>query len=247
MYMAYPGTPLPEAESIGAKLFDKVGAKTLAEARALDWEVIVKAGVELEMEMDNITPTTGLCGFAVDKYVFPDSHEKIIKEGKHNAVPLLGVANNGETFGPGMYIRPEQITAYIDIFNGNNKVGIKNYACIFGLIPTAWRKLGGACGHGMEMHYVFNDLDLSVERGKWNIVTAFGETLPAGVTADPGITNADRQDAEKVMTIWTQFTKTGNPSVKDIIDWPTWDMSGDKYVEIGYPFKVKSEYSLIGK
>jgi para-nitrobenzyl esterase len=248
MYMAYPGTPLPDAEALGAQLFAKMGVTTLAEARALDWEVIIKASIELEAEMvDVITPTTGLCGFTVDRYVFPDSHDTIIKEGDHNAVPLLAVANNGETFGPSMYVRPQQITAYMDIFNGNNKAGVKNYAGIFSLVPAGWRALGGACGHGMEMHYVFDDLDLPVERSRWNIEMAFGDTPPTGVTADPGVTNADRQDADKVMTIWTQFMKTGNPSVKDLIDWPTWDASGDKYVDIGYPFQVKSGYSLLGQ
>jgi para-nitrobenzyl esterase len=113
-------------------------------------------------------------------------------------------------------------------------------------MPAGWRELGGSCGHGMEMHFVFNDLDLPVD-WRMSMMTAFGETPPAGVTVDPGVTDADRQDAEKVMSIWTQFMRTGNPGVKGIIDWPAWNTSGDEYVEIGYPFQVKSGYSLIGK
>jgi len=41
--------------------------------------------------------------------------------------------------------------------------------------------------------------------------------------------------------------ETGNPGVKDIIDWPVWNSPGDKYVETGYPFQVKSGYSLAGQ
>jgi para-nitrobenzyl esterase len=245
LYMIHPGNPLTDAEELGARIFARTGVKTLADARALDWKVIVNAGMELEMETKAMTPT-GLCGFTVDGYVFPDSHEKIIEEGKHNAVPFLAVANYGETFEPSTHIMPQQIQAYMDIIKGNEKAGISSYACIFGLMPTGWRKLGGSCGHGMEMHFVFNDLDLPVD-WRMSMMTAFSETPRAGVTADPGVTDADRQDAEKVMSIWTQFMRTGNPGVKGIIDWPAWNTSGDEYVEIGYPFQVKSGYSLIGK
>ncbi|MBN2240545.1 MAG: carboxylesterase family protein [Dehalococcoidales bacterium] len=243
LYMIHPGTPLKDAEALGDRLFEKLGVSNLAEARALSWEKVVQAGMEIEMESGEMTPT-GLCGFAVDGYVFPDSHEKIIAEGKHNAVPLLGVANYGESFGAG-HLTPQQVPAYIDMFKGNNKVGVKGYACIFRMVPTGWRELGGTCGHGMEMHYVFNDLALP---GVWrmSIITAFGETPPEGVTGDAGVTDEDRQDAEKVMAIWTEFMKTGSPGVAGLIDWPAWDESGDKYVEIGYPIQVKPGYSLLG-
>jgi para-nitrobenzyl esterase len=97
----------------------------------------------------------------------------------------------------------------------------------------------------MEMHYVFDNLDLHVE-WRMSIGIAFGMIPSAGVKANPGVTDVDRQDAEKVMTIWIQFMKTGNPNVKDIIDCPVLNPPGDKYVEIGYPFQVKSGYSLIG-
>jgi para-nitrobenzyl esterase len=244
LYMVHPGTPLPEAEALGTRIFNRAGVKTLADARTLDCNVILKAAAELAMETKAMTPT-GLCGFTVDGYVFPDSHDRIIGEGKHNAVPFLAVANHGETFEPSPRIMPQQVQAYMDIIRGNEKAGVRSYACIFGLMPTGWRELGGSCGHGMEMHFVFNDLDLPMD-WRMSMMTAFGEKPPEGVTTDPGVTEADRQDAEKVMTIWTQFMRTGNPSVKGIIDWPEWDASGDKYVEIGYPFQVKSGYSLIG-
>jgi carboxylesterase type B len=79
------------------------------------------------------------------------------------------------------------------------------------------------------------------------IGSAFGQKRPEGLTADAGVTDEDIQDANKVMAIWAQFMKTGNPSVKDLIEWPAWDASGNKYGDIGYPFQVKSGYSLLGQ
>ena len=47
------------------------------------------------------------------------------------------------------------------------------------------------------------------------------------------------------MTMWAQFAKTGDPSVEGLIDWPTWDPAGDKYLDIDWPLEVKSGYSKI--
>jgi hypothetical protein len=76
---------------------------------------------------------------------------------------------------------------------------------------------------------------------------AFGRTTSAGVTADPEVTDTYRQDAEKAKTTCIRFMETGNPGVKDIIDWPAWNSPGYKYVDTGYPFQVKSGYSLAGQ
>jgi len=246
LYMLFPGTPLKDQEAIGAKLFAKLGVTTLAEARALDWKTIEKANSELGSELNMFTPAGPVWNYTVDGYVFPESHDKIIRDGNHNAVPLLGVANYGEIFGA----RPtmlKQIPAYMDIFNGNTKNGAKSYTCIFGLVPAGWRELGGTTGHGNELPYVFGFIDLPWAWSEMRIGSAFGQKRPAGVTTNAGVTNEDMQDADEVMTIWAQFMKTGNPSVKDLIDWPAWDASGDKYADIGYPFQVKSGYSLLGQ
>jgi para-nitrobenzyl esterase len=246
LYMLFPGTPLADQEAIGAKLFTKLGLETLAEARALDWETVEKANTELGTELNMFTPAGPIWNYTVDGYVFPESHDRVIKEGNHNAVPLLAVANYGEIFGTRPQIT-KQIKAYIDIFNGNIKASIDNYAAIFSLVPTGWRALGGVASHGSELPYVFGFLDLPWAWDRKRIGAAFGDTPPAGVTAEAGVMDADIQDADKVMTIWVQFMKTGNPSVKDLIDWPAWNVVGDKYADIDYPFQVRSGYSLLGQ
>jgi para-nitrobenzyl esterase len=246
LYMLFPGVPLADQEAVGAKLFAKLGVATLAEARALDWKTVEKANSELGTELNAFTPAGPVWNYTVDGYVFPESHDKIIKKSNHNAVPLLAVANYGEIFnaGPSM---GRQIPAYMDIFNGNIKKGVVSYACVFGLVPAGWRKLGGVTGHGNELPYVFGFIDLPWAWGEMRIGSAFGQKRPEGLTADAGVTDEDIQDANKVMAIWAQFMKTGNPSVKDLIEWPAWDASGNKYGDIGYPFQVKSGYSLLGQ
>ena len=246
LYMLFPGTPLKDNEAIGDRLLDKLGVTTLAEARVLDWKAIEKANSELGRELNTFTPAGPVWNYTLDGHVFPESYDKVIREGNHNAVPLLGVANYGEIFGtrPSML---KQIPAYIDIFNGNKIKGVRSYACVFGLVPSGWRKLGGTTGHGNELPYVFGFIDLPWAWSEMHIGSAFGQKRPDGVTTDAGVTNEDIQDDDEVMTIWAQFIETGNPSVNDLIDWPAWDSEGDKYADIGYPIQVKSGYSQLGK
>jgi para-nitrobenzyl esterase len=65
------------------------------------------------------------------------------------------------------------------------------------------------------------------------------------VTEDPGLTQDDEDVADAMMKMWVQFAKTGDPSVEGLIDWPTWDPSGDQYLDIAWPLQVKSGYSKI--
>jgi para-nitrobenzyl esterase len=48
-----------------------------------------------------------------------------------------------------------------------------------------------------------------------------------------------------MMAMWTQFAKTGNPSVKGMIDWPAYDTT-DRYLYIAEPLAVKSGFSKVG-
>jgi hypothetical protein len=39
------------------------------------------------------------------------------------------------------------------------------------------------------------------------------------------------------MRIWTGFAKTGNPSIKGLIEWPSWEPAADEYLLIAIPFR----------
>jgi len=245
LYMMFPGTPLADQEAIGEQLFAKLGVTTLAQARALDWETVEQANTELGAELNMFTPAGPIWNYTVDGYVFPVSHDTVIREGDHYAVPLIGSCCSGE-IPPGTMMALN-IPCYVEIFEGNIEAGAESYACINDLVPAGWRAEGGIIGHGNDLPYAFGFLDLPWAWGMMRIGAAFPEGPPAGVTSDAGVTSADIQDAEDMMTIWVQFMKTGDPSVSGLIDWPAWDASGDKYVEIGYPIQVKSGYSLVSQ
>ena len=44
-------------------------------------------------------------------------------------------------------------------------------------------------------------------------------------TQDPGVNQKDTYVSEAMMTMWTQFAATGNPSVKGLVKWPAYNVS----------------------
>ena len=41
------------------------------------------------------------------------------------------------------------------------------------------------------------------------------------------------------MRMWAAFAKTGDPSVKGLIDWPAYTEQNDQYLHIGQKLQVK--------
>jgi len=62
---------------------------------------------------------------------------------------------------------------------------------------------------------------------------------------DPGVTDVDRKVSEEMMSMWTQFVRTGDPNVKGLITWPTYEAPTDQYLYIADPLEVKSGFSKI--
>jgi len=48
-----------------------------------------------------------------------------------------------------------------------------------------------------------------------------------------------------MMQMWTEFARTGDPSVKGLVTWPAYDMATDQYLFITETLQVKSGYSKI--
>jgi para-nitrobenzyl esterase len=47
--------------------------------------------------------------------------------------------------------------------------------------------------------------------------------------------------------MWTQFAKTGNPSVEGLVTWPAYDKAIDQYLYIAEPLQVKSGFSQVAQ
>lgn len=238
--------PMKETEELGEKLFTKLGvnkaADPLAAARALPWEKIIEADSALAMETGGLYDLWGVWDMSLDGWFLPDSPLNIFQAGKQNAVPFIMGGNLGEITGPGMMLMPETIPYYVKMFLGASKVNIKSYAYIFDQVPSKWRQEGCVSTHAMETVYMFGNVDVPRE---WAILY-FLANQSGAKSKDPGVTDADRKVSEEMMSMWTQFAKTGDPSVKGLINWPAYEASADQYLYIAGPLEVKSGFSKIG-
>jgi para-nitrobenzyl esterase len=63
--------------------------------------------------------------------------------------------------------------------------------------------------------------------------TAGSQNTPAGFMANPtGYGAEDTQLSDKVMTMWSNFAKRGNPSIKGVIEWPPYTPENDSFLKI---------------
>ena len=236
LYPGFSGVPLEYMEKMGQDIFAELGvdkaADPLAAARALPWEDIykVQAGGSLDA--------------SVDGWFLIDTAMNTFKAGKQNPVPFITVANLGEITGPGMFLvlYPRLIPGYTDMLINASKVGVKAYAAIFEYVPANWKADGAVNTHAMEIPYVFGDMD--PQSDAWSFIKLLAPDAGAKHD-DPGLGEADRQHSEDIMRIWTQFARTGNPSVPGLAECPAYNADADEYLALDVPFQVKSGFSLL--
>lgn len=61
------------------------------------------------------------------------------------------------------------------------------------------------------------------------------------------ISDSDRAVDENIMRIWTSFAKSGNPSVKGLIEWPSYEPAANEYLLITDPLQIKTGFSDLSK
>ncbi len=239
--------PMSEIEELGEALFAELGvdgeADPLAAARALPWETIIEADSALAVEAGGPYAVWGIWDLAIDGWFMPDSPLDIFQAGEQNAVPVIMGGNLGEITGPGMILMPGIIPDYVKMLSSASEVGVNGYAYIFDQLPSTWRQEGCVATHAMETVYMFGNVD---EPREWALVY-FLASMSGAQSEDPGVTDVDREVAEEMMSMWTQFAKTGNPSVEGMIDWPAYDPSTDKYLYITDPLEVRTGFSEVGQ
>jgi para-nitrobenzyl esterase len=184
----------------------------------------------------------GVTDTSLDGWFMPDTPLNIFQAGKQNAVPYIMGGNLGEITGPGMILLPGTIQDYVKMLSSASKVGVKSYAYIFDHVPSTWKQEGCLTTHAMETVYVFGNVDSPRE---WALV-GFLAKQSGAKSDDPGVTDVDMKIAEEMMSMWTQFARTGDPSVKGMITWPAYEASTDQYLYIVDPLQVKTGFSKIG-
>jgi|WetSurMetagenome_2_1015567.scaffolds.fasta_scaffold17652_3 para-nitrobenzyl esterase len=240
--------PMKEQEVWGERLFAKLGVDKgqdpLAAARAVSWEKLVEADQALRAELaqeakeKNIVTVAppqliGAWKMVVDGWFMPDTTDNIFRAGKQHAVPFITLANLGEltTQGPGY---SKLVAEYVIMLSGMTKTKAKGYAGIFDQVPINWRQEGRVAVHASEMPYMFGALD-----------EIRASNAPGRSSAAPVITDADRSVSEALMRMWTQFAKTGNPSVRGLIEWPPYGRSTDEYLYVTEPLQVRAGFSKV--
>lgn len=237
-------TILPdEMEAFGEKLFRKLGIdqedNPLAAARRLPCEMIINIDQELNVEMGPEYAFMGPWHIVKDGWFLPDTLVNMFQTGRRNQVPYLMVSNKGELTGPGFVVADQMIKDYLRLLTGPSTAGSRGYAAVFDQVPENWRREGCVAAHAMELHYVFGGLD---DTEAWAAHMG-GYTASGAKSSLPVISASDRAIAENMMTIWTHFARTGNPSVKGLIEWPAWDQTTDEYLLITDPLQIKHGYS----
>ena len=56
----------------------------------------------------------------------------------------------------------------------------------------------------------------------------------------PAHDDQDMKVADQAATIWAQFAKTGNPSVKGLVEWPAYTADNKAYLSLGTPLEAKT-------
>lgn len=242
---------LKEAEALGEKLAAKVGvtgtgSEALAALRRVSWEDLVKANMELATELSAARrATTGAVDLlTIDGWLMPDHPNDIFAEGRQNPVPVIACANLGELIAEKSFlVMPQLVDEYVKMLSGVRKAGAGAYACIFSQVPGNWRQDGVLAYHGLEVPYVFGDLESINTRLHYMIFAQ-----PSGAKQqDPGLGGDDYSLSELMMNMWVQFARTGDPNIKDAVNWPIWEPTTDQYLELKWPAEVRSGFSRIAK
>jgi para-nitrobenzyl esterase len=163
----------------------------------------------------------------VDGYVIREPVSEMFKAGKQRKVPLIVGANQGE---------PSLQTSVPQTADMHSKVA-PTYVYNFTQLPLGWRKEKGCVAfHGLELTYVFGAIPVGLSSP-----TTLGLARGGGCSsALPAHDEQDLKVADQAATIWAQFAKTGNPSVKGLIEWPAYTASNKAYLLLGTPLEAKT-------
>ena len=224
---------LEAAEALGLALQNKLGVSSLAEMRAKPWMEVVAA---YPSSVPDPYPN-------VDNWYFPETERAIIETGKQNDTPFMIMVTKNDTLEPIATVK--NYLPWMADFTINNV-----YAGVFTKVPSGWAAQGVLPYHSVELSYVFNTSGSAVVHYLLSLVKdpvtganlAIGDFNGNGITGSAGdqediLTSigwdaADEYTADRVMTIWTNFAKTGNPGTSDFI-WPVYTSDNDTYVDLG--------------
>ena len=216
-------TTLDNAEKHGERIAAKLGFQdddALAALRTTSWEDLIVAASDREVGFrTNVT---------IDGWVLPESVDVTFAQGKQHGVPLIVGSNAGE--------RSLQ-TSVPMLGNVHSATGSSStFLYSFSHVPTGWRNEPCVAFHGIEIPYVFGD----IPKGLLSPTILFLSRGGGCTSDDPGTDELDDEVTEWTLQMWSQFARTGNPSVQGLIEWPAYTEDNGTFLDIGGALEVET-------
>lgn len=217
-------TTLDSAEARGERIAAELGVQddesVLSALREASWEDVIAAG-----SADDVGFQANL---VVDGWVLPVSVHETFQQGRQHDVPIIVGANAGEQ---------GELQENVPMLAGSHGSTASSDAYVYNFshLPTGWRTEPCVAFHGVEIPYVFG----AVPEGL-SVPTILFLSQGGGCTSDdPGADERDEEVAQNVMSLWSQFARTGDPSVEGLVEWPPYTEESPQYLEIGYELEVR--------
>jgi para-nitrobenzyl esterase len=241
-----PLMPLAETEQFGVKFAKSLGAKSLAQLRAISGDQLLQAAAKFNNGFD-FKPN-------IDGYFLPADVETIFRQGAQSHVPLLAGWNADE--------------GKISVLNAPQKPTAKSFAA------DARKRFGDQAGEFLKLYPASTDeearlsaeqlsgddfiafstwqwLNLQLKTGKSTVYAYRFDQVPAtkpGAMAgkvpasemgarhageieyvfqtlksvDVPWTEDDFKVSDTMSSYWTNFVKSGNPNGRDLPEWPAY-------------------------
>lgn len=231
-----PASSLAANEAIGIALFARNNVTTLAQARALPWQAIVQADIDSPIPIPRETYRPN-----VDYRYLTKTYAQNVADGLPSEVPLMVGVTSGDY---------STLRGALPLFlTQRPNYQAPQYVYKFSRVPDGWAAMGLASAHGGELPYLFNFPMGHVSNYSLNLVLLpNGTKPPIGDLNGNGITGtlgdaadvytsmqwgaADVATVDLLMTMWTNFARTGNPSTTGFT-WPAYTVANDTLVEVG--------------
>lgn len=238
--------PLRLAEQTGKAFLESAGAKTLAEARALPSEQVLKGKGRLWPNYDG--------------YVLPPDANGLYEAGRQNDTPILIGTNSDE----GALFTPPKVTP--QAFEQQVRAGYGEYADrILAAYPHAtdqeayraakdlfrdtafawptytWARLQSKTGKGKVFTYLFDELS-PISAGPFHDPDGATHASEIGYVfgnLGPDYSPADHALSERMGAYWTNFAKTGDPNGAGVPAWTPFTTASEQTLILGPDFGLR--------